>query len=351
MNSNPSFQNLTLEPKRESISFQSFVHLYSGGSNVFYIENADGILKNQNGEEGRFRILAYNTLVNKQRYMNKFFESVNYLMSPEGVFIGKAVLLEHNKKKIYRELPKPLGHFVYLIYCILHRLLPKLPIIKSIYFVLTKGRFRAVSKMEIIGRLYSCGFKLTGMQNSNAEFWFACEKTGSPEFNSNVSYGPLVKLKRRGLENEFFYVYKLRTMYPYSEYLQEYVHSNYGLDSGGKFRNDPRVTTVGRVLRKYWIDEVPMILNILKGDMKLVGVRPLSGHYFSLYPKKLQKLRGKVTPGLLPPFYADMPKEFDEICNSEEEYLKSYLKAPLKTDAIYFWRIVNNILFKKARSN
>ena len=55
--------------------------------------------------------------------------------------------------------------------------------------------------------------------------------------------------------------------------------------------------------------------------MNLVGVRALSKHYFSLYPSDLQELRIKYKPGLIPPFYYDMPKTFDEILSSEKKYL------------------------------
>ena len=77
----------------------------------------------------------------------------------------------------------------------------------------------------------------------------------APEFNLNASYSPFIQLKRRGLNNEFINVYKVRTMYPFSEYLQ-YIYENYGLDSGESL-NDPRVTTLGGFLRRYWLDELP----------------------------------------------------------------------------------------------
>jgi lipopolysaccharide/colanic/teichoic acid biosynthesis glycosyltransferase len=314
------------------------------------VESGDDVLKNQIEIDGSVKILVCNFPVNEQRYINKFFEATNKIICPSSLLIGRVILLEHKKHNIYKRLPMPLGHIVYFIYCVLHRILPKLPHVKKVYFSLTKGRLRAVSKIEIIGRLYSCGYKLTGMQNSQSEFWFVAQKVGLPDYNSKVSYGPLIKLKRRGLYNEYFYVYKFRTMFPYSEYLQEFVYSNYGIDSGGKFRDDPRVTSLGKILRKYWIDEIPMLWNILKRDMKIVGVRPLSSHYFSLYPDSLQKLRGRVRPGLLPPFYADLPVEFDDICKSEEKYLKSYLKHPIKTDLVYLVRIFKNIVIKRARS-
>ena len=140
-------------------------------------------------------------------------------------------------------------------------------------------------------------------------------------------------------------------MYPYSEYLQEYISSKQGLQKGGKFSRDPRVTTAGKFLRKFWLDELPMILNVLKGDIKLLGVRPLSSHYLGLYPEHLKELRAKIKPGLIPPFYADLPETLQEITASEEAYIFSYLRNPLATDVRYFFKAMYNILIKRARSN
>ncbi|MEX2567706.1 MAG: hypothetical protein WD431_17295 [Cyclobacteriaceae bacterium] len=83
---------------------------------------------------------------------------------------------------------------------------------------------------------------------------------------------------------------------------------------------------------------------------KIVGVRPLSQHYFDLYPEDLQKLRTRVKPGLVPPFYADMPQTFEEITESERQYLYAYLKNPILTDIRYFFKAFFNIFFKGARS-
>ena len=165
-------------------------------------------------------------------------------------------------------------------------------------------------------------------------------------------YGSLVKLNRVGKDGRKFQVYKFRTMHPYSEFLQQYIYERYSLQEGGKFNHDIRVTTLGRFLRKYWIDELPMFINLLKGDMKLVGVRPLSKQYFSLYSPELQELRVKFKPGLLPPFYADMPKTLDEIQESEMRYLrKCEQQGVFRTDWHYFWRIIYTIIFKRARSH
>ena len=139
-------------------------------------------------------------------------------------------------------------------------------------------------------------------------------------------------------------------MHPYAEYLQEYIYKKYNLDEGGKFKEDFRVSTLGKFLRKFWLDELPMLFNVLKGDLKIVGVRPLSKHYYSLYSPELQEKRITTKPGLIPPYYADMPKTLGEIQQSEMNYLNSYMKSPISTDFRYFFKAMKNILFRKARS-
>jgi lipopolysaccharide/colanic/teichoic acid biosynthesis glycosyltransferase len=140
-------------------------------------------------------------------------------------------------------------------------------------------------------------------------------------------------------------------MHPYAEYLQEYVYDKSDLQEGGKFKDDFRITTIGKIFRKFWIDELPMLINFFRREMKLVGVRPLSEHYFSLYSKELQEKRIKTKPGLIPPFYVDMPKTIEEIQASELKYIEAYEKHPCITDWKYFWKAVWNILFRKARSS
>ena len=110
-------------------------------------------------------------------------------------------------------------------------------------------------------------------------------------------------------------------MHPYSEYLQDYIYEQNNLQDNGKFEDDFRVTGWGKWIRKLWIDELPQLLNFIEGDVSLVGVRALSSHYFNLYPKELQDLRTEFKPGLIPPYYADMPASFKEILESEKRYL------------------------------
>jgi len=180
--------------------------------------------------------------------------------------------------------------------------------------------------------------------------FFIARKIKEPEFDNNPTYGPIVRLKRIGKDGKLFNVYKLRTMHPYAEYLQQYIYDNNNLKEGGKFKNDFRVTTEGHFFRKFWLDELPMFINIFKRNMKLVGVRPLSVQYFSLYSEELKQKRVKYKPGLIPPFYVDMPKTIDDIMASEMKYLEAYEKHPFWTDFTYFFKAFYNIFIKRARS-
>lgn len=200
--------------------------------------------------------------------------------------------------------------------------------------------------------MYRAGFEVVDEGFRHGEFFVLARKVKAPIWDDEPTGSPLIKLRRVGKDGNLIGVYKFRTMYSYSEYLQPYIFEHNHLQEGGKFADDYRVNIWGKIFRKLWIDEVPMILNVLKGDMKLVGVRPLSRHYYSLYDEETQKLRIKVKPGLLPPFYADeqTPKTIEEVQASERRYTEAYLAHPFKTDWVYFWRTFTNIVFKGKRS-
>ena len=165
------------------------------------------------------------------------------------------------------------------------------------------------------------------------------------------SYGPFIQLKRIGKHGKLITVFKLRTMHPFAEYLQDYIHKQNNLENGGTFKDDFRVSQSRKILRKLWIDELPMLINLFKGEIKIFGVRPLSEQYFALYSKELQEKRINFKPGLIPPFYADMPETLDEIQTSEMNYLDAYERKPIRTQWKYFWKAIYNIIFKKARSS
>lgn len=288
--------------------------------------------------------------INDIKRINKFFETVNNKLPVGGLFIDCVVTNEIRKSRILRIYPWGINYIFYFFYFAFKRVLPKLPVLKKVYFFLTNGYERAISKAEALGRLYSCGFEVVTKEQINDKLYFVARKIAEPVFDMNPTYGPVVSLKRMGKKGKIIHVYKFRTMHPYSEYIQEYVFTKNQLQSGGKLKDDFRISTTGRIMRKFWLDELPMLLNLVLGDLKLVGVRPLSFHYFSLYTPELQKKRLKYRPGLIPPFYADMPETLEEIMDSEMRYLNAYEKHPFLTDFRYFWQALYNIIIKRKRS-
>lgn len=301
-------------------------------------------------DEHPTRLLINSIRINDIRWLNRYFLEAHRIILPGGYFVGKAHTIALHHKDFFEKYPKYFRHIFYWIDFLFRRVLPKLPVTKKIYFAVTKGRNRAISRAETLGRLCFCGFSIVAEREIGNELYFIAQKMKTSSVDENPSYGPLVRLNRIGAGGHNIVVYKFRTMHPYSEYLQEYVLEKNSLQPGGKFRNDFRVTALGRLMRRAWLDELPMLYNWIRGDLNLVGVRPLSYQYFSMYPDDLRELRKKVVPGLIPPFYADLPETFDEICESERRYINAFLAHPVKTQWVYFWKAVGNIVFKGARS-
>jgi exopolysaccharide biosynthesis polyprenyl glycosylphosphotransferase len=115
-----------------------------------------------------------------------------------------------------------------------------------------------------------------------------------------TSTGPVFfSQKRLGFNKRIFSVYKFRTMViDAEEKLAEIDHLNEASGPVFKIKNDPRVTRLGRYLRKASIDELPQLFNVLKGDMSLVGPRPLPVRDYLGFRQDWQRRRFCVRPGL-----------------------------------------------------
>jgi lipopolysaccharide/colanic/teichoic acid biosynthesis glycosyltransferase len=104
------------------------------------------------------------------------------------------------------------------------------------------------------------------------------------------SKGPILAdtPRRVGKNYKFFYPYKFRSMIVNAYYLlktdPKFKKAYEEQQKGGnyKIKNDPRITRFGRIIRKYSLDEIPQLLNVLKGEMSLVGPRPY-------YPEELER--------------------------------------------------------------
>lgn len=311
--------------------------------------NVTNFPKCQKSDDG-YDLMVNLKAINDTRLINSLFLSFNKQLSPNGIFIGCVETYQLRKQRLLKKFPPVLNYIYYFFDYIFKRVFPKIKVLDKIYFFITAGRNRAISETEALGRLSYCGFEILDSVIDNKLMYFAVQKTQEVTKTKEKKYGIFLKLPRKGKGGKEIGVYKLRTMFPYAEYIQAYIYKQNQLQSGGKFQNDFRISLLGRFFRKYFLDEIPMLVNLFKGDLKLVGVRPLSQQYFNLYNEGLKARRLNHKPGLIPPYYADLPETLEEIQDSEERYLIAYEKSPLKTDVRYFFKAFKNILIKKARS-
>jgi len=289
--------------------------------------------------------------INDIKKLDEFLNAVNSKLELKGYFFCCVETKDQRKHRLLKKYPPVLNYIYYFFDFIVKRILPKLKFTRGMYFFLTRGENAVISRAEALGRLSRAGFRIKQESFIGNQLCIEARKVADPlPINANI-YGPMIALPRVGKGGRMIKVYKLRTMHPYSEYIQDYVYKLHDLQNGGKFKNDFRITSWGAICRKIWLDELPGLINFMKGDMKIVGVRPLSRQYFDLYREDVRERRIKYKPGLIPPFYADMPADLEEIQASELKYLDSYDKHPFFTDIKYFLKSGWNILFHTARSN
>ncbi len=114
------------------------------------------------------------------------------------------------------------------------------------------------------------------------------------------SPGPVFFVQQRvGFKKRYFPMFKMRSMYKNAEErLKEIEHLNEADGPIFKMKDDPRITKVGNFIRKTSIDELPQLFNVLRGEMSLVGPRPMSIRDVDLFDKGIQRRRFSVKPGL-----------------------------------------------------
>ncbi len=146
---------------------------------------------------------------------------------------------------------------------------------------------------------------------------------------------PIFRQERAGKDGRRFTAYKFRTMYinnddlSYRAYLRKYILENapYRVDQQGqgvyKVIDDPRVTRFGALLRKTNLDELPQLLNVLRGDMSFVGPRPEVFFAVGMYEDWHQK-RFAVTPGItgLWQVYGRKRLSFDDMVSLDIDYIE-----------------------------
>jgi len=163
-----------------------------------------------------------------------------------------------------------------------------------------------------------------------------------------TSKGPILfKQKRIGQHGKEFYIYKFRSMFiDAEERLEELKKYNETNELMFKMQDDPRITALGKFLRKYSLDEFPQLINVLKGEMSLVGFRPPLPSEVENY-KKWHYVRFAMMPGLTGPWQISgrsSIKKFDQVINLEYEYTKNW---SLLKDVEILLKTVPVVLFGK----
>ena len=147
---------------------------------------------------------------------------------------------------------------------------------------------------------------------------------------------PIFVQTRVGINGKEFKFFKFRTMHPNAEkHLQELLDKNEMNGPVFKIKDDPRITKVGRILRKTSVDELPQLWNILKGDMSLVGPRPALPREVARYDDKAWQ-RLTVTPGLTC-YWQIQPKRNSL---SFEKWLELDLKYIEERSLLVDWKIM-----------
>lgn len=154
-----------------------------------------------------------------------------------------------------------------------------------------------------------------------------------------------------GRDYEPIQIRKFRTMIANAEAQLEALVHEFGRDSLGKPLYDPRITPVGRLLRRYWVDELPQLVNLVQGDLKLVGIRPKTKDEWYRYPNQIMDRALQQKPGLVAIQYG-LPKtdNFGDNVQYLEDYLNAYDTDPVGTDRKYFMKTMSAILLKGVRS-
>ncbi len=289
--------------------------------------------------------------VNNIQHVNGLFRAVNTMLPDGGIYIGRLETYWERKLKIYGRFGRQAGRCLWIGDFVLNRIIPRIPLLDSLYYRITNGEFHSISRAEVMGRLAYCGFETIDFKVIHGLSYFVAMKTRDPYKFSNPSYYPIIKLQRVGQHGKMISVFKFRTMHPYSEYLQDYLVQLNGYNDKGKPAGDFRVTRWGKWMRRFGFDELPQLINVMKGEMKLVGLRPLSLVRYNEFPEDLQLERINYKPGCFPPYVAlNMP---DDKMNIEAEriYIKDLSNDPRFTDLRYFIKAVCNILFSRFRSS
>lgn len=165
-------------------------------------------------------------------------------------------------------------------------------------------------------------------------------------------HGPIFFAHERiGKNGKPFLCYKFRSMIINSQdMLEKYLADNPDAkeewERNFKLKDDPRVTPIGKVLRRTSLDELPQIFNVLRGEMSLVGPRPVVEEELDKYYGEKAKLYCTVKPGITGLWQVSGRSDttYDERVAMDVEYIKN---RTLWGDIVILWKTIGVVLMKK----
>jgi lipopolysaccharide/colanic/teichoic acid biosynthesis glycosyltransferase len=177
----------------------------------------------------------------------------------------------------------------------------------------------------VLKRLFDLFFSLTGMFLLAPVFllislWIMIDSEGPVFFRQS----------RVGRFGKLFNIYKFRTMCQDAEAKGRQI----------TVRDDPRITRSGRFLRRFKLDELPQLINVVKGEMSLVGPRPEVPRYVKLYPEHLRQKILSVSPGITD-FASIEYKNENDILSEAEDPDRAYIEQVMPVKLKYYERYVS----------
>jgi exopolysaccharide biosynthesis polyprenyl glycosylphosphotransferase len=177
-------------------------------------------------------------------------------------------------------------------------------------------------------------------------FLFALPVLAAAVFAIKVSSrGPaFFRQERIGKDGKSFTIYKLRTMISDADQQLADLLKDQGVGDSPLFKvgNDPRITRVGRLFRRYSIDELPQLINVLKGEMSLVGPRPQRAEEVSLYDHKAHR-RLTVRPGMTGLWQVSGRSDlaWEDAVRLDLYYVENW---SMTADLLILWRTIRAVL-------
>ncbi len=304
-----------------------------------------------NNNIGVVRTIIDLKIVNHNENIKKYFRYVNNSLPDGGIYVGCVESHTERRRRLFVKYPRFIAPIISVSDFILHRVLPKLVLTKFLYDLFYKKKYNVISKAEILGRLSYAGFEIIGHEKINNLFYFSVIKTKEAVKEKDPNFGIIFKMNRIGENGKIIGVYKVRTMHAYSQYIQDYVVKLNGYNKSGKPYKDFRLTRWGRIIRKFHLDEIPQLLNVLKGELNIVGVRPLSKFGYQSLPEDLQKERIKYKPGCIPPNISLGITGFNQVILAEKIYLRQRKKYGIIINVKYFFMALYNLARRKTSSS